>query len=382
MAITRSRIFVVLTLLLVFGPTDLYAQSGFQDAFRDGMAAFDQRRWMDAARQFQRAAQLKSDSGENVRLYGMRFESYLPQFFLGRALYELGDLSGAVRAFDASEQAGAVRRTRYYQTLQDQRRDAQRRVLAVAPPTGPNAVPVPNPAPAPPAANPPAPVASPATNTPAPAASPATNAPAPAPVTPPTPAAPSAEALRAADQSIEQANRQRQVFEQTRDLEDLRRIDAEISRLDSKAHADLDAARQRLDAARRGSLSDLSAVTGLAQSATAGFDRAREVSDRTRKRVVSSLISASALYFAGRYSAALAELNKLDYAAGFPGAQVRLFRAASAYALFITGGQRDQKLRQDAEANVRECRRLSTSGFRPDPKAFSPRFLQFFDRTS
>jgi hypothetical protein len=59
-----------------------------------------------------------------------------------------------------------------------------------------------------------------------------------------------------------------------------------------------------------------------------------------------------------------------------------LFRAASAYALFITGGQRDQKLRQEAEANVRECRRLSTSGFKPDAKAFSPRFVQFFDRTS
>ena len=47
-----------------------------------------------------------------------RFESYLPQFFLGRALYQLGDLPGAVRAFDASEQSGAVKRTRYYQVLQ------------------------------------------------------------------------------------------------------------------------------------------------------------------------------------------------------------------------------------------------------------------------
>jgi hypothetical protein len=201
-------------------------------------------------------------------------------------------------------------------------------------------------------------------------------------VAPPAPAAPSPEALRAADQSIQQADRQRQLFEQTRDLEDLRQIEAEISRVESKAHSDLDAARQRLDAARRGSLSDLSAVAGLAQLATAGFDRAREVSDGTRKRVLSSLISASTLYFAGRYGAALTELNKLDYAAGFPGAQVRLFRAASAYALFITGGQRDQKLRQEAEANVRECRRLSTSGFKPDAKAFSPRFVQFFDRTS
>ena len=62
--------------------------------------------------------------------------------------------------------------------------------------------------------------------------------------------------------------------------------------------------------------------------------------------------------------------------------QVRLFRAASAYALFITGGERDQKLRQEAETYVRECRRLAGAGFKPDPRAFSPRFVQFFERTS
>ena len=138
----------VATLLAIGTATTLNAQSGFQDAFRDGMAAFEQRRWAAAATQFQRAAQLKPESGENVRLYGMRFESYLPQFFLGRALYELGDLSGAVRAFDASEQASAVKGTRYYQALQNQRRDAQKRLLAAAP------APVPAPAAGPPVSNP------------------------------------------------------------------------------------------------------------------------------------------------------------------------------------------------------------------------------------
>jgi len=162
----------------------------------------------------------------------------------------------------------------------------------------------------------------------------------------------------------------------------MRQLETEISRLETRAHADLDGARQRLDSARRGNVNDLSQVAGLAQAAMSGFERAREVSEAARKRVLNSLISASTLYFAGRYAAALAELTKLDYPTGFPGAQVRLFRAASAYSLFLTTGQRDQKLRLEAEANVRECRRLAAAGFRPDPKAFSPRFLQFFDRTS
>ena len=357
--------------LFAIDPARLHAQSAFQEAFRDGMGAFEQRRWTDAATQFRRATQLKPESGENVRLYGVRFESYLPQFFLGRALYELGDLPGAVRAFDASEQSGAVKRTRYYQVLQDQRRDAQRRLVAATPPTV-----SPAPAPAPLASNPPPPVPEPATPAPTPAP------PSPVASAPPTPPAPSAEVLRAADQSIQHADRQRELFEQTRDLEEVRRIDAEVVRLEARARADLDTARQRLDSARRGNANDLSAVAELTQSAATGFERARQISEDIRKRILSSLVSASTLYFGGRYAAARNELNKLDYPAGFAGVQVRLFRAASAYALFITGGERDQKLRQEAETYVRECRRLAGAGFKPDPRAFSPRFVQFFERTS
>ena len=110
--------------------------------------------------------------------------------------------------------------------------------------------------------------------------------------------------------------------------------------------------------------------------------RARQMSEDVRKRVMTSLVSASALYFSGNYAAARAELGKLNYAEGFPAVQMRLFRAASAYALFLTGRQRDEKLLQEAAANVRECRRLAAAGFRPDPKAFSPRFVLFFNQTS
>jgi hypothetical protein len=202
------------------------------------------------------------------------------------------------------------------------------------------------------------------------------------PAPPATPPAPSPEALRAADQSIQQADRQRQLFEQTRDLDQMRQFDAEIARLETRARSDLDAARQRLEGGRRGNVNDASQVAGLAQSATSGFERARQLSEDTRKRVLNALVSASTLYFSGKYGAARTELSKLDYSVGFAGVQVRLFRAASAYALFLTGGQRDEKLRQEAEANVRDCRRLAAAGFRPDAKVFSPRFVQFFDRIS
>ena len=342
---------VVTVLIALVGTVGVQPQS-FQDAFRDGIAAFDQKRWAEAVRQFQIAARARTDTGDNIRLYGNRFENYLPQYFLGRALYEMGDFQGAARAFDASEQSGAVRRTKYYQPLQELRREAQRRILAVA--TVPSTTTIPLPPPS--------------------SSSTTTSSTGVAP--------PPADLVRTADQAVQRADQARQAFERARDLEEMRRVNAEISRVESRARMDFEEARRLLDSGRRGSSKDLSDVLAQAQSALSGFQRALQLTDEAHKRVLTTLVEATRPYFNGRYSVARVELNKLNYDSGFPAAQVRLFRAAAAYSLYLTGGERDQRLRQEAETNVRECRRLAIAGFKPDAKAFSPRFIQFFASTS
>jgi hypothetical protein len=83
-------------------------------------------------------------------------------------------------------------------------------------------------------------------------------------------------------------------------------------------------------------------------------------------------------YLAGEYREALSSLEPLTTRTDVP-LQVHLyvFRAASLYALYVRSGEKDQALRNDALAAIQRCKEIDAS-FRPDPRAFSPRFLSFF----
>ena len=56
---------------------------------------------------------------------------------------------------------------------------------------------------------------------------------------------------------------------------------------------------------------------------------------------------------------------------------VSVFRAASLYALYVRSGETNQALRNDAIAAIQRCKEIDPS-FQPDARAFSPRFVSFF----
>jgi hypothetical protein len=56
---------------------------------------------------------------------------------------------------------------------------------------------------------------------------------------------------------------------------------------------------------------------------------------------------------------------------------VSVFRAASLYALYVRSGETNQALRNDALGAIQRCKEIDPS-FQPDPRAFSPRFVSFF----
>ena len=58
-------------------------------------------------------------------------------------------------------------------------------------------------------------------------------------------------------------------------------------------------------------------------------------------------------------------------------ATAALLLAAARYSLYLEGGEKDLGLRRQAGESARTCRRLAPA-FRPDPRLFSPRFVQFF----
>ena len=143
----------------------------------------------------------------------------------------------------------------------------------------------------------------------------------------------------------------------------------------------LDKAVARLESGQRGNISDLNDVARLAQSASASFEQVGQRVQNIVRQVTTELVTATRPYFAGNYAAAKAALDSLNYPDGRFKAQLRLFRAATTYSLYALDGERNEALRRDAEANIREYRRLTPSAPAPDPSAFSLRFIQFFNST-
>jgi hypothetical protein len=83
-------------------------------------------------------------------------------------------------------------------------------------------------------------------------------------------------------------------------------------------------------------------------------------------------------YFAGDYAGAL---DKLDDGTAEESAQLHahLFRAAAHYALYVRSGEKDTARREQAIADVKRCKELGST-FAPDTRAFSPKFIEFYQR--
>ena len=85
------------------------ARADYQNAYKKGLDAVQRRAWADAAREMRAALGEQPTEGEQIKLYGMRFETYLPHYYLGLAHFGAGDCSQALRAWSDSESQGAVK---------------------------------------------------------------------------------------------------------------------------------------------------------------------------------------------------------------------------------------------------------------------------------
>jgi hypothetical protein len=83
------------------------------------------------------------------------------------------------------------------------------------------------------------------------------------------------------------------------------------------------------------------------------------------------------LFFAGEHQQALSALDSGALSDAPLQLQVHLLRAASLYHLFVRSGEKDQALRTRAVSEIDACKRLDPN-FQPDPRAFAPRFLSFY----
>lgn len=104
----RSRGLLIAGCLAGFLASSL-AGADAAERFRFALDAIDRKDWPRAVVALREALQSKPETGEKVRIYGMRFENYLPYYLIGLAFYHQGDCGQALTAFDASLASGAIR---------------------------------------------------------------------------------------------------------------------------------------------------------------------------------------------------------------------------------------------------------------------------------
>jgi len=89
--------------------------------YKDYEAALDfvkKGRWADAIPRFQTAIQQKNQEGLNIKFYGMKFDDYLPHYYLGKAYFSQNKYEEALDQFQISLSQGEIQRNRnYFQNL-------------------------------------------------------------------------------------------------------------------------------------------------------------------------------------------------------------------------------------------------------------------------
>ncbi len=118
-----QRVATVVGIVLVVLLTAAVGGADPRESYTEGIRAMDKGEWQEAARWMRRAIdEDPAESDKRIRLYGMRFEPYVPHYQLGVALQEAGDCRGALAAFAESLEQGVIQGLDKFRDL-ERRRD-------------------------------------------------------------------------------------------------------------------------------------------------------------------------------------------------------------------------------------------------------------------
>ena len=93
--------------LLLFLATTIQAQA--PSTFREGVLAFEKKEWKNAERLMRETIAVNPNESEGtVSIAGSWFETYVPHYFLARALARQGKCEEALKAFAESERQGVT----------------------------------------------------------------------------------------------------------------------------------------------------------------------------------------------------------------------------------------------------------------------------------
>lgn len=355
-------------LLLASAATNGWAD--YRESYRKGLEAMEKGDWPETILRMREAAAEQPFEGERIKIYGVRFEVYLPYYHIGLALSRARDCEGALQAWQRSEEQGAIKKWPQYKTLVKEKQSCEGRAAQARAPSPPSLRPA---------------------------------APDPALVS---------EAAQHAEGQLERAlEAARSVAAAAKEpaLTGVWAADPNLGGAEREATELIAAARAKLEAGRRESdLAELVHAGDLAGRAAAKLDAVRNVAMMRReaaqvsaqmaaqRKVVDDLtksmetsgrdapppelMTAAFLFFSGQYESAVDVIAGLKTRGGRASAQGMLLRAAARYALYVVGGEKDSTLLNAAQSDVVACRKFDPH-FVPDPQFFSPRFREFFQAT-
>lgn len=94
------------------------AQADYKRNYTNGLNSYENADYNQAIQSLQRAIDEEPVSQYRVKMFGMRFVSYLPYFYLGQAKHQLKDCKGALEAWTQSLTQGVIQDLEEYSDLQ------------------------------------------------------------------------------------------------------------------------------------------------------------------------------------------------------------------------------------------------------------------------
>jgi hypothetical protein len=118
MRISQAKLRIQLLVVVAGLGIALSASADYKRDYGSGVQDYNKGDYADAIESLQKAIDEESKAQEQVRIYGMRYEPYLPYFYLGNAKFKNGDCAGALAAWKESMAQGIIQKQDQFSELQ------------------------------------------------------------------------------------------------------------------------------------------------------------------------------------------------------------------------------------------------------------------------
>lgn len=118
-----------LLFLLVFVST---AEAEFKRNYTVAKKSFEDGNYSEAVKKFSDAISDNPDSAARVKLYGMRYDSYIPHYFLGESYFKLNDCTSALAAWDKALESGVIQGQDEFGSMQSNMQSCKVEVIDVS----------------------------------------------------------------------------------------------------------------------------------------------------------------------------------------------------------------------------------------------------------